>query len=255
MKKKVFALLLAALMLSALAVPAFANAQPHVDDRAGVLTSDQMDELDSALLAISRREDADFVAVILPTLEGEDADNKAYDIYSSAEYNSDCLMFLLSLEERQWYILAEGRCYDALGSDGAENIFNRMSGYLSNDDYFGALTVYTDRCDHLFSTARAAAKAAASSRNIMIVGIAVVIGLIAGAIGTSVMKGQLKSVKAQYAAGTYVDQESFNITHSDDKFIRTRTDRTPRPKPQQTSGGTGRPSSGGHSGGGHGGHF
>ena len=152
-------------------------------------------------------------------------------------------------------MLAEGRCYDALGRNGADDIFDSMSGYLAVDDYYSALCVYADRCDDLFSAARSAAKAAASSRNVMIVVIAVVIGLIAGAIGTSVMKGQLKSVKAQYAAGSYVDQESFNITRSDDRFIRTRTDRTPRPKPQQTSGGAGRPSSGGHSGGGHGGHF
>jgi len=60
--------------------------------------------------------------------------------------------------------------------------------------------------------------------------IAIVLGIVTGFIVTGVMKGQLKTVRRQSGAGSYVCPGSLHLTHSVDHFLYQNVTRVPRAK-------------------------
>ena len=56
------------------------------------------------------------------------------------------------------------------------------------------------------------------------------IGILIGLVTVLVMRGQLKSVRAQNAAADYVVPGSFQLRHSRDIFLYRHVHRTPKPK-------------------------
>ena len=60
--------------------------------------------------------------------------------------------------------------------------------------------------------------------------ICIAIGIVAAIIVTGIMKSQLKSVRPQNAAGSYVVEGSFQLTHSRDLFLYRNVTRHARPK-------------------------
>lgn len=67
--------------------------------------------------------------------------------------------------------------------------------------------------------------------------ICLAIGLVIALIVTGIMKGQLKSVRAQSAAAEYVKQGSLQVTESHDLFLYRNVTRVPRPKSNNSGSG------------------
>ncbi|MCQ2495907.1 MAG: hypothetical protein MJ131_04875 [Lachnospiraceae bacterium] len=68
-----------------------------------------------------------------------------------------------------------------------------------------------------------------------VIGIAVVIGLLAGFIGTLSMRSELKSVRIADAAQNFIKQGSFKLNDSRDIYMYRKVERRAKPKPQQDS--------------------
>lgn len=60
--------------------------------------------------------------------------------------------------------------------------------------------------------------------------ICLAIGIVAALIVTGIMKAQLKSVRPQNAAGSYVVEDSFHLTHSRDVYLYKNVVRHAKPK-------------------------
>lgn len=60
--------------------------------------------------------------------------------------------------------------------------------------------------------------------------ICIAIGIVAALIVTGIMGAQLKSVRPQNAAGSYVVDDSFRLTHSRDLYLYRNVTRHARPK-------------------------
>lgn len=60
--------------------------------------------------------------------------------------------------------------------------------------------------------------------------VCIAIGILAAIIVTGVMKAQLKSVRPQNAAGCYVVDGSFHLTHSQDLYLYKNVTRHAKPK-------------------------
>ena len=60
--------------------------------------------------------------------------------------------------------------------------------------------------------------------------ISIVIGVAIGFLVVSVMKSQLRSVRPQSGADSYLEDSSLHLTVSTDHFLYQNTTRTPRPK-------------------------
>jgi len=74
--------------------------------------------------------------------------------------------------------------------------------------------------------------------------VSLVIGVIIALIITGIMKGQLKSVRYQPAATSYLRDNSFNLKVSRDLFLYSRITRQPKPKSSSSGSSTHTSSSG-----------
>ena len=130
---------------------------------------------------------------------------------------------------------------------------------LSDGDYAGAFEIYADHCDEFITQAKTGDPY--DTHNLpkepfdflMNLVICFVIGLVIAAIATAIMKGQLKSVRSQAGASSYVKSGSLNVTHRQDLFLYRDVKRTAKPK--DSGGSSTHTSSSGRSHGGGGGKF
>lgn len=60
--------------------------------------------------------------------------------------------------------------------------------------------------------------------------ICLLISIVVACIVTGAMKGQLKSVQSQSAAGSYIRSGSMVLTANEDLFLYRNVSRTPKPK-------------------------
>lgn len=67
---------------------------------------------------------------------------------------------------------------------------------------------------------------------------ALVVGFAVALIVTGVMKGKLKTVRFQSAAGNHVKANSINVSENRDLFLYTHVNRYAKPKETSSSGGS-----------------
>ena len=257
--KKLITMLLALLITLSFAVPAFAEAMPRLVDQADLLTDAQEASLLSKLDSISNRQGMDVVVVTADTLGGKSPMAYADDFYDYNGYAEDGILLLVSMEDSDWWISTAGYGITAFTDAGIEYLGNRFVPSLSDGDYAGAFEIYADHCDEFITQAKTGDPY--DTHNLpkepfdflLNLAVSFVIGLVIAAIATAVMKGKLKSVRAQAGASGYVKNGSMNVTHRQDLFLYRDVNRTAKPK--DSSGSSTHTSSSGRSHGGGGGKF
>lgn len=240
MKKRIIAILLAALTLSCcFALNAFAAKTPSLlVDEADVLTDAEEIDLRAELETLSDKREVDFVFVTVESLGGEDPGDFAEAYFHDNGYgrgeDKDGVMLLFSAEVvdggRDYYIYYSGICFDAINDD-VESVKSAVVGYLKNDDFVKAVYEFTEESARLLDIEINGAPFAFGKSLI----ISLVIGFVIALISVSVMKGKLKSVRFQSGASTYQKVGSLMITNSRDVFLYRNVTRRARPK--STSGG------------------
>lgn len=257
--KKLITMLLALLITLSFAVPAFAEAMPRLVDQADLLTDAQEASLLSKLDSISNRQGMDVVVVTADTLDGKSPMAYADDFYDYNGYAEDGILLLVSMEDSDWWISTAGYGITAFTDAGIEYLGNRFVPSLSDGDYAGAFEIFADHCDEFITQAKTGDPY--DTHNLpkepfdflLNLAVSFVIGLVIAAVATAVMKGKLKSVRAQAGASGYVKTGSMNVTHRQDLFLYRDVNRTAKPK--DSSGSSTHTSSSGRSHGGGGGKF
>ena len=257
--KKLITMLLALLITLSFAVPAFAEAMPRLVDQADLLTDAQEASLLSELDSISNRQGMDVVVVTADTLDGKSPMAYADDFYDYNGYAEDGILLLVSMENSDWWISTAGYGITAFTDAGIEYLGNRFVPSLSDGDYAGAFEIFADHCDEFITQAKTGDPY--DTHNLpkepfdflLNLAVSFVIGLVIAAVATAVMKGKLKSVRAQAGASGYVKTGSMNVTHRQDLFLYRDVNRTAKPK--DSSGSSTHTSSSGRSHGGGGGKF
>ena len=252
--KKLIIMLLALLITLSFAVPAFAEAMPRLVDQADLLTDAQEASLLSKLDSISNRQGMDVVVVTADTLDGKSPMAYADDFYDYNGYAEDGILLLVSMEDSDWWISTAGYGITAFTDAGIEYLGNRFVPSLSDGDYAGAFEIFADHCDEFITQAKTGDPY--DTHNLpkepfdflLNLAVSFVIGLVIAAVATAVMKGKLKSVRAQAGASGYVKTGSMNVTHRQDLFLYRDVNRTAKPK--DSSGSSTHTSSSGRSHGG-----
>ena len=257
MKKRLFSLLPALLLCALLALPAFAAEGAHplrLIDKVGRLSAQEKAKIIARLDAVSEENDFDVAIVIVPAEEvGSQIEAYADRYFEENDYGmgSDESGILLVISIRNE---TDGEkvnyAYTTFGKDARpfdDDAFDRLDEAflpaLRERDYVTSCLAFADTCGEI-----------AASGGIPVVPW-VIISLIAGAvlsflIPMSVLKGQLKSVRMQNAARSYVRPNSMQLTQERDLFLYRNVTRTARPKNNSSSGSSGgsRSSTGGRSG-------
>lgn len=264
--KKVFSILIVMLLCMTIAIPVMAESElPRLIDEADLLFRDEEQKLQRKLDSISERLQFDVVVLTVDSLEGYSPMEFADDFYDYYDYgfgpSKDGVLLLVSMEDRDWHVTTTGFGITAITDAGLDYMSAQFVPYLSNGEYAQAFDTYAELCDEFVQQARIGRpydvgnmpRGSFNFGSKLIVSL--VIGLIAALIATSVMYGQLKSLRPQRSAASYVRTGSVQLTQHSDMFLYRRISRTAKPKNNGSGGSSTHRSSSGRSHGGGGGKF
>lgn len=221
----------------------------RVADWAELLSDDEETELSNQLDEISERQKFDIVIVTVDSLEGADVTAYADDFFDYNGYgfgeNKDGILFLISMEERDWCISTSGYGITAFTDAGQEYLSEKFLPYLGDGEYAEAFQIFAAWCDEYITQARAGTPYDVdnvptepfSPLGALI--IAVVIGLIVALIVTGIMKLGLRSVFSEPKADSYMKKDSLRLTKNYDLFLYRSVTRTEKPKESSTSSSSG----------------
>ena len=253
--KKLSTLLLELLMLAALAVPAVAAGEPYyLIDGADLLTPSQEKDLEEKLADISKEWDMDIVVVTADDLEGASSTAFADDFYDYGGYGKDGILWLIDMDNRKSTISTSGYGITVFTDAGQDYMQDQIAPMLTDEEYADAIEKYIDLCDDFcrqadegepYDTGNLPKDPFDTSMAIVI---AAVVGVVVALVGTGIMKGQLKSVRAKAEAADYMKPGSLQLTEARDFFLYRNIDR--REKPKSSSGSSTHTSSSGNTHGG-----
>ncbi|MBP3413541.1 MAG: TPM domain-containing protein [Oscillospiraceae bacterium] len=214
-------------------------------DEADVLTDAEEEQLNSRLAEIFREEEMDVAVATVTEVPGS-INSFAESYYDSHGLGQDGILLLLLISEdgNSYRYTAKGKAADIFNDAAYEKLDDRCLPHLKDHNFAKAIGVYASTAEDLIS----------SHGKIGVGGI--ILSILIGAvlsflIPMNILKGQLKTVRSQPAASSYVREGSMVLTTQSDKFLYQRVTRVAKPKDTSNSSRSG--SSAGRSG--HGGSF
>jgi|GEM_PF-1534946 len=251
--KKITSLLLTAAIISAFvlifATPAY-GASSYIVDNASVIDDSSESDLSGRMQEVAEKHSIDMVVVTVQTTEGKYYVDYADDYYDQHGYGKDGVLLLIVMEyefdgySSVCYISTAGKCINYISEDDAYDIESDVAYYLHDRDFSAAIITFASGCDSAITSAK--------NINPMVFVVAVIVGLIVAAVFTGKLKKQLKSVRAQPAASTYVKNGSMQIRESREMFLYRTVSRRPRDTDRGGRGGSHTSSEGVSHGGGRG---
>jgi len=229
----------------------------RVSDGANLLTAQQSDSLRNQINAVINEHRFDVVIVTTNSLNGiiprVFADN--YYVYNGFGYGYDYdgALFLVAMEEREFYTYTKGRGINAINDARINEINDRVVSYLSEEDYYRAFSLFISMVNSYLVNppsvpsanipSEPAANLPPESTGLFgrLAGVWIA-ALIIALIVVFSMKSQLKTARAKPLAHDYVVPGSFRLSYNRDVFVNSHVTKVPIPK---NTGG----SSGGHGGG------
>lgn len=256
MKRMISLLFVLALVLS-LALPVYGAELPLVIDNGNLLSSEEEAALSQKAQSLQEAYDMDVVILTLNGLGGKTPQDYADDYYDTQGYRSDGLLFLLSMEERDWYISTSGDAIYALTDYGIQQLGELALPYLSDGDYAGGFTAFLDGLPAYLDAYRAGQpidgyadlsgdyyhgtqeEVVYAPRHLGFshVLIALGIGLLVGGIAIAILRSAMNTKRPQRSASVYMDH--YHLGHSRDLFLYSHVDRLKKPDPPQNNGGGG----------------
>lgn len=284
MRKRRFTFFVCFLLLLSLGANAFAQESmlPLVIDGAALLGSEQEQVLEETAKSLRERYQMDVVILTLNTLNGKTPQDYADDFYDDNGYgvgkNYSGVLFLLSMEERDWYISTCGDAIYALTDYGIQQLGEASVTYLSRGDYYTAFRVYLQNLETYLDAFQngnpldgyanySGSYYHGDRENVVYYKqpytpsllLSVVIGLAVSVITLLCMRGAMNTKRAQRSAAEYMVRGSYNLRTQRDIFLYGRVSKTRRESDSGGHHGGGgssvHHSSGGHSHGGGGGKF
>ena len=278
MKRKFFAILLVLMFTPVLWISAKASyIGAQIIDSASLLSDQEMINLESKANSLMDEYGMDVVILTVDSLDGESAQNKADNFYDENGYGENGVLFLLAMEEREWYISTCGDAIYALTDYSIQQIGFVMLPYLSEADYYGAFDVFLSELPMYFDALESGKPVDGyadysgdyyhgdqdeviyyeedSGPSLLI---SLIIGLAVAGITVLIMRSSMNTRKPQHSAGEYLVQDSYRLHTMQDLFLYSRVNKVRRQESSSDSGGGGSSvhiSSGGSRHGGGGGRF
>ena len=252
MKRKVLSLILVLMLVFAFAAPASATtgftAVPGetplqcVEDYAGILTEEELAELDAMAISASAQYGCGIYVVVLEDYT-DFSDVSVYDaatnLYSDYSYGlgegDDGIMLLLSMADRDYSLITYGDSANYAFCDYAKNkLSDAFLDNFAEDDWYGGIYDYITVSDEYITMAIAGTPMNEENDPdggslLVKVGFIVLLPLLIARIVCMVFRGQMKPVKKQTAAKEYLTC-NVEYTNRSGHFSHTTEIRTPLPK-------------------------
>lgn len=222
------------------------NAAPenhtYMLDYADLLSDDEEANLESKLDSIGKYNNSSVVILTVDSLEGKTATAYADDYFDYNDYDNNGILFLISMENRDWAISTKGDSIYVFSDARQENMIDAMRYSLKNNDFNSAFITFTELCEQYYNEP----ENSSSGGNLLV---AIIIGVIIGGITTLVFLSQLQTVEFQKTANNYVKQNSLNIKRRNDIFLYSTETKTLRESSSSSGSSTHTSSSGSTHGG------
>ena len=252
MKKKVMTILFALFLCLGMALPVyaedgFADEYYRVSDSAGLLSYEEVQALNDTLDEISVRQKMDVTLITVDGLNGYSVSDYAEQVYENCNFgygsDKDGVLLLISMEDRDWYIATHGYGITAFTDAGIAYIGEQIKPDLSDGNYSEAFQTYAELCDKFITQARNGepydnGSLPQKSLSGLWIPACIIMGIVLALIVVGSMKGQLRTVRFQPAANSYVKRGSLNVTESRDMYLYHTVTRTPKPKENERSSGS-----------------
>lgn len=255
-------------MLAAASVSCFAAmfvTQRLVVDDAGLLSESERQLLEERLVEISNQYSVDIVVVTKNDIGSATPTEYADDFFDYNGYgrgeNRDGALLLISMADRDWYVSTSGSCIDSISYS---IVGRRILSDLSDGDYYDAFMSYADICEKMLdksSSGDGNYSDSDYSREYLkyqlpkLILISLVLGMIISFLIMTKYTKQLKTVRAQNKADSYVVKDSLDVKVAKDIFLYRTVSRVRRQTESNSGGGGTHTSSSGSSHGGGGGKF
>ena len=234
--------------------------KPRLVDQADLLTDDEEKDLLTTLDSLSEKWQCN---IVLLTADRHTGPIEAYaDDYFDyngfgTDYNGSGILFMLSMEDREWAISTSGNAIQAFTDYGQDYMFKEMRGDLGNDDYYSAFKTYARVCDKLlelyskgtpYDVEQPTPRIRTAQDYISFGLYSLIIGLVIALFPILKMKSDLKTVHMNASANDYRSKQGMHMSRNSDTLINKTVSKTPLPKDDGgSSGGSSR--GGGWSGG------
>ena len=141
-KKRILSLLFVILLLSSLAVTAFAdNNGKYVYDECDLLSSEQLEELNDMFAEISDDFDFDVVAAIVDKFDEESTYEAAVNYYYDNDYRSDGILLFAGTDVGECIILTFGIGDSYFTDDEIDELIDSFIDYYNQDEcYYGIVS-------------------------------------------------------------------------------------------------------------------
>jgi len=162
------------------------------------------------------------------------------------------ILMVISMDNRKWHITTDSTMRTKIIDDVVTGeLKNAFINDLKKGRYAAAFTNYGRKVDELMSYYEKNGEAYDPSKEFSF-GALGISGIISLLLGGSVKKGMVASmsnVTNAVSAGQYLKRDTFNLMHSDDRYLYTHTTVVPKAKSNGGGGGSSG-GTGGHGGGG-----
>lgn len=274
MKQRICTLFLILLLLPSIILTAAAAPTAYVIDQAALLSDSEETLLLDSITALKDRYGMDVVILTLDSLHGSRPQDYADSYYDSNGYGDNGILFLLSMEERDWYISTCGEAIYALTDYGIQQLGEEAVWYLSDGAYYLAfeaflkgLPAYLEAYASGYPIDGQADYSGSyyhGDQDEIVyyeeeftpsIFLSLLIGAVVALIVVVVMRLSMNTKRPQHSAAVYLKDNSYHLTGHQDMFLYSNVSKVR--KQQNTSGGGSsvHRSGGGRSHGGGGGKF
>ncbi|MBR6171893.1 MAG: TPM domain-containing protein [Eubacterium sp.] len=219
-----FLVLAGLLFLAAIILPQpLSAAGNHMVDDAGILSSSDASKVAQKLDEVSSKYNVDVVVYTVKNLNGETPLAAADDFYDYNGYSENGIVFLISMETREWAISTKGTCIRAFTDAGQSWLMDQIKPYMSDNNYYDAFRTFADYAgDYMkqyekgkpYDSGNLPKKPFKALRDGII---SILAGLGVGFGRASMLKAQTKTVKAATNASGYL--KDANILGGSERMI------------------------------------
>ena len=257
MNRQLVSLVLCLLLLGS-CIPFTQALSYRVHDEAGLMTSEENSELETIAEDISSTTGLDLVILTVGSLGGQSPSAYADDYYDSNGHTDDGMLFMLAMEERDWYISTSGEAMRIFDDDAIDQLLAAGLPRFSEGYYHEGFREVLREVEQIARTephSRTANTVAPTARTTSVstnagklVLISILIGVAVSGIIILIMRGSMNTKRKQRSAGDYLTPGSYHLRTRQDIFLYSNVTKTPRQ--QSTSSTHGSSSGRSHGGGG-----
>lgn len=276
MIRKITSILIAALLIFSLVLPASAENRAFVADEAGLLSSGEVTLLEERAKELSNTYGIHAVILTVDSLGGSRAQDYADDYYDAAGYGNDGVLFLLAMAEREWYISTAGSLTYALTDYGIQQVGESVAFYLGEGlwyeafrQFLDALPPYLDALENgnpIDGYADYSGSYYHGDQDEILYYeeefepsflISLLCGIVTAGVVVLIMRLAMNTKRARRCASEYIQDGSWKLTQHRDMFLYSNVTKVRKQDPPKNTGGGSsvHRSSGGRSHGGGGGKF